>query len=186
MKLKKLLIVMLCFMCAFGMVGCSRRNVTTPALTMTRYFKSTAVSRCNNKNTDYNLSSFIADEPDTSTLKLHNHLIFAGINNWLYNMHVECVYFYFYSTKSIEVNQLVFTMTALDGGVSDDVTINTYKVQETLSFHAKKDEGILLRVNVGHKVTMDDLSMTIALEDENLLNMDFSWTIYGLQVYGDM
>ena len=177
---------MLCFICVFGFAGCSKRDVTTPALTMSRYFKPTVVSRYNNKNTDYNLSEFTGNEVNTETLKLHNSLKFVGVTNWIYNMYIECVYFYFYSTKTIEVNQLTFTMTALDGGVSDDSTINTYKVQETVSCHAKKNEGVLLRVNVGHKVTLDELNMTIALEDENLLTMDFGWTIYGLQVYGDM
>ena len=185
MKLKKIIISVLCFICIFSLVGCNKRDVNLPAITMSRYFKSTVVSRYNNANTDYKLSSFTAESADTSTIKLHRNLKFTGITNWIYNMEIECVYFYFYSTKSIEVNQLVFTMTALDGGLSDD-TLNNYKVQETLAFNAEKNDGVLLRVNIGHRVTMDDLTMTIALEDENLVNMDFGWTIYGLQVYGDM
>ena len=183
--MKKIFVAFLCFICIFGFVGCDRRDVDTPALNMSRYFKSTVISRANNKSTDLNLSSFIADKPDIDTLKLHSKLQFTGITNWISNMYVECVYFYFYSTKAVEVNQLLFTMTSLDGGKSDN-TLNNYKVEEVLAFNASKNKGVLVRVDIGHTVTNDELTLKIQLEDENLLNTDFSWTIYGLQVYGDM
>lgn len=183
--MKKFLVALMCFMCIFSLVGCDKRDVTTPPITMSRYFNSKVVGRVDNKNVDYKISSFIGKTPDEDTIALHESLQFAGVTNWIYNMYVECVYFYFYSSKSVEVNQLTFTMTALDGGVTDS-TINNYKVEEVLSLNANKNEGVLLRVNIGHRVTEDDLSLTIALQDEKLLNTQFGWTIYGLQVYGDM
>lgn len=171
----------LCLFSAFLLVGCNSNKIT-----MSTYFKSTAISRYNNSNTEYNLTCFTSDKVDLNTIKLHTYLQFSGISNWIYDMNIEYVTFYFYSTKSIEVNQLQFKMTALDGG-EKDLTTNSHYVSKILSFNAQKEEPIKLRVNIGHRVTIDTLTLTIELQDENLLNIkDFGWTIFGLQVYGDM
>lgn len=77
-------------------------------------------------------------------------------------------------------------MTGLDGG-EGDLTSSSKYVSEVLAFHSTKEKGKQLRVNIGHKATMDELAITIELQDENILNISsFAWTIYGLQVYGDM
>lgn len=182
MKLKKLFSIILCCFCVFTFCGCNGRNVEYPAITMDRYLKATVVSRYNSSNTDMNLSSFIASEPDESTIKLHTYIKFTGITNWIQGMYVECVYFYFYSTANVDINQLEFTMTSLKNANDEDLTLNSGKLSTTLTCKAKKNSGVLLRVDVGHQITEDEMTITIALEDENL--SDFGWTIYGLQMYG--
>lgn len=187
MKLKNILLILLCCVCTLGFVGCDKRNVDTNPINMSRYFKTDVTSKYNSNNKKtYQLNSFTGDNVDTSTLELHKSLQFTGITNWINNMYIECVYFYFYSTKTIDINQLVFKMTGLDGGKSDDFTLNTYKAEEILAIKAQKNTGVLVRVNVGHKATLNDLGMTFSLEDESLFSVDFDWTIYGLQVYGEM
>lgn len=180
-KLNKIFACLLCCLSLFLLVGCNSN-----ALTMDRYFKSTAVSRYNGSNKELNLSCFTADKPDTSTLRLHAYLKFTGVTNWIYDMNIEYVTFYFYCTKTVEINQLQFKMTGLDGGESDLTSSSKY-VSQILAFNPTKEKGKLLRVNIGHRATMDELTITIELQDENILNIsDFTWTIYGLQVYGDM
>ncbi len=180
-KLNKIFACLLCFFSIFLLVGCNSN-----ALTMDRYFKSTAVSRYNNSNKDYDLSYFTSKKVDTSTLRAHTYLKFTGITNWIYDMDIEYVTFYFYSNKSVEVNQLQFKMTGLDGGESD-LTTNSKYISKTLAFNIAKEKGVLLRVDIGQKATMDELTITIEMQDEAILNInDFGWTIYGLQVYGDM
>ena len=186
MKLKRLLSITLCFLCVLAFTGCGR-NVSTSPLTMDRYFNSKVTSKYSTNSTkSYNLSSFTAQNTDENTLALHKSLQFTGVTNWLYSMYLECVYFYFYSTKSVEVNQLKVTVTALDGGITDlNLPDGTYKVEQIVSFNASKNKGVLVRVDIGKNVCNSDLTLTLALEDENLLNTDFSWTIYGLQTYGE-
>ena len=185
MKFKKILIAVLCFICAFSFAGCTR-NVKTDPLTMGRYYNDKVTSAYSiAKETYFSLSNFTGKKVDKDTLMLHKSITFSA-TNWLYCMNIECVYFYVYTNKNININQLVFTMTGLDDGI-EDTTLNYKKIEETVSVKAKKDKGVLVRVNVGHKVELDTSKIMLKLSDENLLtDTSFAWTIYGLQVYGDM
>lgn len=181
MKLKKILIFTLCLFSLFMFTGCGR-NVTTKPLEMERYYNSKVISKYSTSGKkEYNLSSFIANEVDSDTLFGHTSLTFNGVTNWLYGMYVECVYFYFYSSKAVEVNQLEFKITELEGG-TEDITLNKYKVEEILSLNAPKEEGVLLRVNVNQRVSNNESVIEIKLNDALV---DYNWTIYGLQVYGE-
>lgn len=180
-KLNKIFACILCCFSLFLLVGCDSH-----ALTMSRYFNSTVESGYNSSSKKYNLSSFVANKPDTDTMRAHTYLKFTGVSNWIYDMNIEYVTFYFYCSKTVEVNQLQFKMTGLDGGESN-LTLSSKYVSKILAFNATKEKGLQLRVDIGHRATMDELAINLEMQDENIRNNDdFEWTIYGLQVYGDM
>lgn len=185
MKIKKLLIAILCMLCVFSFSGCSR-NVNTDPLSMGRYYNEKVTSTYSfSKTTYYSLSNFTGKSVNKDTLLLHKTLTFNA-TNWLYCMNIECVYFYVYANKDVNINQLTFTMTGLDGG-EEDSRLNSKKVEEVVSVKAKKNKGVLVRVDIGHTVELDASSIVLSLGDEDLVtDSSFKWTIYGLQVYGDM
>ena len=186
--MKKFLALFCCLLSMFIVCGCSR-DVSTQALTMTRYFKSNVVSAYGiNKTKEYSLVNFTGENANLGTMAAHKSLTFSGINDWLYRKYIERVYFYVYTTHTTNIEQLKVTFTSLDGGETDN-TINGYKVSETVAVNVEANKGTLVRVDIGHTVTLDDAQLIFKLDDEKFSYdtnyANFKWTIYGLQVYGE-
>ena len=189
MKTKSLFSILLAICCCFILVGCTNngRNVKTKAITMNTYFSETV--KVNNSSSDtYNLSAFTSDNVDTNTLLTDNKkLTFTGVSNWIYGMYIECVYFYLYTTKSVEINSLKITMTDLDSGEEDStLPEGTYKLEETFAVIADKQQGKLIRIDINKTALNQTLTLTIDLSGEPMVaSGDYNWTIYGLTVYGE-
>lgn len=189
MKTKSLLGIILAVCCCFVLVACSGagRNVKTKAITMTTYFNETV--KVNNSSSDtYNISAFTGDSVDTDTLSTSNKtLTFTGSSSWIYGMYIECIYFYLYTTKTVEINNLKITMTDLDSG-EEDATLpeGTYKLQQTFAVNTEKEKGKLIRIDIDKTALAQTLTLTFDLSGEAMVTSgDYNWTIYGLTVYGE-
>lgn len=189
MKFKKTLVLIVAIFCATIFVGCGR-NVQSPAIKVSRYFNnSVSYTYTTNRTEKLNLSSFTKNSVDNSTVGKQSTIQLTGENQWVYRLYVECIYFYFYCNQSVDIEQLVVTMTNLDSGTFDStLPTGTYKKSTILAFKAKQNKGVLLRVDINQTIVSSsaDCLLTLKLEHDELLSSsnDFKWSIYDLAIYG--
>ena len=188
MKKLKTVFAVLCACMCLCLVACgpNGRNVTTPAINMTRYFSDSVVSQNTDSGysvtTALHLPSFVGESADQKTMYKHSSLAFSGDTTWMTGMYIECVYFYVVANTELAEAQLSFVMSGLDGG-NYDVTAETYKVEQlSIGITAKANEAKLIRVDIGHQVTTKTLSVKFNF---NPSTVEFKWTIYGFAVYGE-
>lgn len=191
MKFKHIISIFLACFCSFLCVGCnSGRNVTLPQINNSRYLsaqvESTYLSSGYSRTGNINLASFSTQQVDTTSVRAHKTLKFVG-TSWIYKMYIEAVYFYFYCTKDIKLNDFKFTMVDLDGGNTEDSTLpeGTYKVEQVISLSAKAEKGYLVRVDIGHTALNEDFSIELSMANESAFDGECFWTIYGLAIYGE-
>ena len=192
MKIKYIFASVLALLCSVLFVACGGgRNVTLPKINSTRYLASTVATTYVENNVtlgpkNMSLSYFIENQVNKDSLKAHKTLVFKG-TSWMYKMYIEAVYFYFYCSDDKPINQLEFTMVDLDGGQDDDTSLpeGTYRVHQKIAIDAKSHKGCLVRVDIGHKVLDQEFSITLSMANETSFNGSYSWTIYGLAIYGE-
>ena len=168
-----------------------RRDVKMPPILMTDYYSSTVRS---NSVGDLPLQTFISSKPTTSSKAFSRHrtLTFSGELNMLGGMYLECVYFYFYCNTTKADLVVTVSVTGLTAGNSDSTGLpeGSHQMKQDLSINAIAGKGMLMRMDIDKTVlgaaSGSDTSLIISLENEPaLINADFAWTVYGVQVYGE-
>ncbi len=199
-KKKKLIISLISVVACIVIVVCvvlgvyyysNSRKVSTPAITMSRYFSSTVVSDKKSSTGTLALSYFTGSRAATDTNAYFHHttLTFSTELNWIYGMYLECVYFYFYCNRDITDLVATVTITGLDGNTYDaSLPTDTYKVEQQIGINTNSGKGVLVKMNIDQSVVSltSDCNLIISLENQDALDdANFKWTIYGLQVYGE-
>ena len=181
----------MCAVCALSccvLFGCKNESpVSTPAINMERYFSGVVESSPLGSGTvNYNLSQFLGDTVDQSTVAKHKTIKFSRNGTWLTGMFIERVYFYVYCDKEMTDGQLEFLITGLDGGTYDPtLPEGTYKVEKNIGVATSAGGSYLVGVDVNHRVLQDGFSLVLNFTDD-LDFGTFNWSIYKLTVYGEI